>query len=57
MDSYLELPKGESAPEIVTAIVEPSQDSMNKYEYDLDLKVFVLDRNFQMRLKHGRLGC
>jgi len=45
MDSYLELPIGDSAPEIVTAIVEIPQDSTNKYEYDLDLKVFVLDRN------------
>jgi inorganic pyrophosphatase len=45
MDSYLELPIGEKAPEIVTAIVEVPQDSVNKYEYDLDLKVFVLDRN------------
>lgn len=45
MDDYLELPIGEKAPEIVTAIVEIPQDSVNKYEYDLDLKVFVLDRN------------
>jgi len=45
MDSYLELPIGDGAPEIVTAIVEIPQDSTNKYEYDLDLKVFVLDRN------------
>ena len=44
MDSYLELPIGDSAPEIVTAIIEIPQDSVNKYEYDLDLKVFVLDR-------------
>ena len=45
MDSYLELPIGDSAPEIVTAIIEIPQESVNKYEYDLDLKVFVLDRN------------
>lgn len=45
MDSYLELPIGDSAPDIVTAIVEIPQDSVNKYEYDLDLKVFVLGRN------------
>lgn len=45
MDSYLELPIGDDAPEIVTAIVEIPQDRVNKYEYDLDLKVFVLDGN------------
>jgi hypothetical protein len=45
MDNYLELPIGDSAPDIVTAIVETPQDRVNKYEYDLDLKVFVLDRN------------
>ena len=39
MDSYLELPIGDSAPEIVTAIIEIPQDSTNKFEYDLDLKV------------------
>jgi inorganic pyrophosphatase len=45
MDSYLELPIGDSAPQIVTAVVEIPKDSVNKYEYDLDLKVFILDRN------------
>lgn len=44
MDSYLELPIGDSAPEIVTAVVEIPQDSVNKYEYDRNLNVFVLDR-------------
>ena len=44
MDSYLELPIGDSAPEIVTAVVEIPQDSVNKYEYDSNLNVFVLDR-------------
>jgi inorganic pyrophosphatase len=44
MDSYLELPIGDSAPEIVTAVVEIPQDSVNKYEYDPNLNVFVLDR-------------
>jgi inorganic pyrophosphatase len=44
MDSYLELPIGEGAPEIVTAVVEIPQDSVNKYEYDPELNVFVLDR-------------
>ncbi|HTW79779.1 MAG TPA: inorganic diphosphatase [Terracidiphilus sp.] len=44
MDSYLELPIGDGAPEIVTAVVEIPQDSVNKYEYDSNLNVFVLDR-------------
>jgi inorganic pyrophosphatase len=45
MDSYLEFPIGANGPEIVTAIVEIPPDNVNKYEYDLVLKVFVLDRN------------
>jgi inorganic pyrophosphatase len=44
MDSYLELPIGDSAPEVVKAVVEIPQDSVNKYEYDSSLNVFVLDR-------------
>ncbi len=44
MDSYLEIPMGDKAPEILTAVVEIPQDSTNKYEYDLNLNVFVLDR-------------
>jgi inorganic pyrophosphatase len=44
MDNYLDLPIGDKAPEIVTAVIEVPQDSVNKYEYDPSLKVFVLDR-------------
>jgi len=44
-DDYLQLPIGDKAPEIVTAVVEIPQDSVNKYEYDKQLKVFRLDRN------------
>lgn len=43
-DNYLELPIGEHAPEIVTAVVEIPLDSVNKYEYDSKLHVFRLDR-------------
>lgn len=42
--NYLELPIGEHAPEIVTAVVEIPLDSVNKYEYDKKLHVFRLDR-------------
>ncbi len=45
MDSYLELPIGNKSPEIVTAVIEVPQDSTNKYEYDPNLNVFVLDRS------------
>ena len=45
MDSYLELPIGDDVPEVVTAIIEIPQDSKNKYEYDPELRVFLLDRN------------
>ncbi len=44
MDSYLELPIGDKTPEVVTAVIEVPQDSVNKYEYDPQLNVFVLDR-------------
>jgi len=44
MDNYLELPMGDRAPEILTAVVEIPQDSVNKYEYDRKMNVFVLDR-------------
>jgi inorganic pyrophosphatase len=44
MDSYLELPIGNKSPEIVTAVIEVPQDGINKYEYDSNLNVFVLDR-------------
>ncbi len=45
MTNYLELPMGEDAPSLVTAVVEIPQGSVNKYEYDKTLHVFRLDRN------------
>ncbi|MGB8478523.1 MAG: inorganic diphosphatase [Acidobacteriaceae bacterium] len=45
MTDYLDIPIGENAPEIVTAVIEIPQDSVNKYEYDKKLRVFRLDRN------------
>lgn len=45
MTDYLDIPIGEGAPEIVTAVIEIPQDSVNKYEYDKELHVFRLDRN------------
>lgn len=45
MTNYLELPIGDAAPKLITAIVEIPQDSVNKYEYDKELHVFRLDRN------------
>jgi inorganic pyrophosphatase len=45
MADYLNLPLGDEAPEIVTAVVEIPQGSVNKYEYDKKLEVFRLDRN------------
>lgn len=44
MDNYLELPIGDKAPEVLTAVVEIPEDSTNKYEYDRDMNVFVLDQ-------------
>jgi inorganic pyrophosphatase len=45
MTNYLDLPLGEAAPHIVTAVIEIPQGGINKYEYDKRLHVFRLDRN------------
>ncbi len=39
-----DLPLGEQSPRIINAIVEIPKGSRNKYEYDVDLGVFKLDR-------------
>ncbi len=41
---YDTVPIGNSAPEVVNAIVEIPQGSSNKYEYDHELGIFKLDR-------------
>lgn len=45
MTDYLQLPIGDRASDIVTAVAEIPQGSVNKYEYDKKLNVFRLDRN------------
>jgi inorganic pyrophosphatase len=45
MTSYLDLPLGDKAPELITAVIEIPQGGINKYEYDKTLHVFRLDRN------------
>src|ERR1051326_5451471 len=42
--SLLTVPIGKNAPREVHAIIEIPKGSSNKYEYDLDLRSFVLDR-------------
>ncbi len=42
--SYLKLPIGANAPELVNAVVEIPAGGVNKYEYDKKLGVFRLDR-------------
>lgn len=44
MPDYAQLPIGDRAPEIVNAVIEIPQGSVNKYEYDKKLQVFRLDR-------------
>ena len=44
MDSYLELPICNHVPDTVAPIIEVSGDSVNKYEYNPNPKVFALDR-------------
>jgi len=45
MTNYLELPIGDTSPDVVTAVIEIPCDGINKYEYDKKLHVFRLDRN------------
>ncbi|MFZ0301800.1 MAG: hypothetical protein WAL75_03910 [Terracidiphilus sp.] len=42
MDNYLELLIGDKAPEVLTAVAEVPEEGINKYEYDLNMNVFVL---------------
>lgn len=44
MDNYLQLPIGARSPELVNAVIEIPEGSVNKYEYDKKLHVFRLDR-------------
>src|SRR5579864_8054572 len=44
MTDYTRLPIGEQAPHKVNAVVEIPKGSVNKYEYDVKLQVFRLDR-------------
>src|SRR5215469_12618398 len=44
MIDYTRLPIGELAPEKVNAVIEIPKGSVNKYEYDVKLQVFRLDR-------------
>ena len=45
MVNYLELPAGNSVPDLVNAVIEIPADGVTKYEYDKTLHVFRLDRN------------
>jgi inorganic pyrophosphatase len=45
MTDYLTLPIGDKSPEAVNAVIEIPGESINKYEFDKQLKVFRLDRN------------
>lgn len=44
MENLLALPIGKNAPHEVHAVIEVPQGSTNKYEYDPDLNVVMLDR-------------
>ena len=41
---YKNLPAGKNLPHVVNAVIEIPCGSSNKYEFDVDLKVFKLDR-------------
>lgn len=42
--NYLTLPIGARSPELVNAVIEIPEGSVNKYEYDKKLEIFRLDR-------------
>lgn len=44
MTNYLELPPGKDIPNTVNAVIEIPKGSSNKYEYDKEMNVFILDR-------------
>ena len=44
LSDYAKLPIGAHAPALVNAVIEIPLGSVNKYEYDKQLKVFRLDR-------------
>ena len=44
MNLWKEIPSGDNPPEKINMIIEVISGSRDKYEYDLKLKVFVLDR-------------
>ena len=44
MDVWKDLPLGDKPPELLNMVVEVSMGSRDKYEYNIDWKVFVLDR-------------
>ena len=41
---YIDIPIGTLAPEVLNVVVEIPRGSVNKYEYDIELNVFRLDR-------------
>lgn len=42
--NFKDLPIGKDAPRVINAVVEIPQGSRNKYEYDVELGIFKLDR-------------
>jgi len=42
--SFKDLPIGKDFPRVINAVIEIPQGSRNKYEYDVELGVFKLDR-------------
>ncbi len=61
MIDYANLPIGPHAPERVNAVIEIPKGSVNKYEYDKELKVFRLDRTLFSPVHypgdHGFIPC
>ena len=44
MSLWADIPAGDNAPESINVVVEVISGSRDKYEYNRDLKAFVLDR-------------
>jgi inorganic pyrophosphatase len=54
---YIDIPVGEYAPEAFNVVVEVPKGSTNKYEYDVKLNIFRLDRSLGSMIQYpGEYG-
>ena len=49
---YKKIPIGKDAPEIVNSVIEIPRDTNQKYEYDLEIQAFRLDRILKSAMRY-----